>query len=215
MTQDSSGLSRYAPNSNARHGETQPSVERVYGKSTHGKDPNLPWLNIREGVPDNAIAMAASLLEDWVETVSTAVSKVYGATMANGISINTEDNDYLYPIAPDRPDLMHPDDPNDGDSCREAKFENDINVKVYLGKTTSFDENILKIADQATKIHALLLLQCSPLVRQRLRKSLDGAAAEEGTCPKELIKALQTTTTIHWTRSIWPGPHWNSCIISV
>jgi hypothetical protein len=77
------------------------------------------------------------------------------------------------------------------DDIDETKYQNDINVKVFLSELARFNKKMLKIADDATKIHGVILLQCSTALKIRLRRSTEGAAAESGNCPRELIRCLQ------------------------
>jgi hypothetical protein len=72
-------------------------------------------------------------------------------------------------------------------------------MKVYLASLARYHNLEIKINDDKTKIHGVILLQLSNLVKVRLRRTTEGTAAEKGNCPRELIKCLQVAlcTTNH------------------
>jgi hypothetical protein len=110
--------------------------------------------------------------------------------LANGISISDAD-DFIYPVDPVRPQNIVPVDPNDPVDVREAKFENDLNSKTFLHHLGRSGDRRQKMDDDKARVTVMMLMQCSEAVRLRLRKSVTGAAAENGRCPRALIRALQ------------------------
>jgi hypothetical protein len=84
--------------------------------SHSARDQALPWLGIANDVPDNAIALAADVFEDWVRDIREVMAKDYGSDLANGISISDADN-FIMPVDPVRPQsvlLVDINDPADG-----------------------------------------------------------------------------------------------------
>jgi hypothetical protein len=168
-------------------------AERSYSKTVEshsGRDQSLPWLVIPNNVPDNAIALPADVLEDWVRVMSEITAMDYGSDLAHGISISDAD-DFIYSVPPVRPHNIEPDDPGDPEDVREAKFENDLNSKTFFHHLGRSGDRRQKMDDDKTKVHVMMLMQCSETVRLRVRKSVTGAAAENGRCPRALIRALQ------------------------
>jgi hypothetical protein len=66
----------------------QSCAERSYSKTVQshsGRDPSLQWLEIPHNVPENAIALLADVVEDWVRVMSEITAKDYGSDLAHGI----------------------------------------------------------------------------------------------------------------------------------
>jgi hypothetical protein len=57
-------------------GVRKDSRQYMHGQSSaalNGKDPCLPWLQIEANTPDNAIALLAHVMEDWVKLIAIGV----------------------------------------------------------------------------------------------------------------------------------------------